>query len=78
MALITKPIHIEPGVWITSRCIILGGAHIGRSALVAPMSIVAGRVAPNVIVSGPQATVLGLRFPERQDQITTPDSSNAS
>lgn len=34
MALITRPIHIEDGVWITSRCMILGGVTIGRSAIV--------------------------------------------
>jgi putative colanic acid biosynthesis acetyltransferase WcaF len=49
MALITKPIHIEPGVWITSRCIVTGGAHVGRSALVRPGSIVSGAVPTNVV-----------------------------
>ena len=78
MALITRPIHIEPGVWITSRCIILGGAHIGRSALISPMTIVSGPVAPNTIVSGPFATVLGLRFPISEAQTTPPEGSSDS
>lgn len=64
MSLITRPIRIEPGVWITSRCVILGGAHIGRSALVSPMTIVSGLVAPNTVVSGPLAEVVGMRFTE--------------
>ncbi len=63
MALLTRPIHIDAGVWITSRCIILGGAHIGRSALVTPMSVVAGTIEPNTVVSGASATSVGLRFP---------------
>jgi putative colanic acid biosynthesis acetyltransferase WcaF len=63
MALVTRPINIEPGVWVTSRCIILGGAHIGSSALLRPMTVVAGKVPSNVIVTGPDAVVVGERFP---------------
>jgi putative colanic acid biosynthesis acetyltransferase WcaF len=63
MALITRPITIEPGVWITSRAMILGGAHIGQSALVLPMTVVTSKVAPNTIVGGPNAEVSGTRFP---------------
>lgn len=44
MALITKPITIEPGAWITSRCMILGGSQIGRNAVVRPMTVVSGVV----------------------------------
>ncbi|MGA1811053.1 acetyltransferase [Frondihabitans sp. 4ASC-45] len=62
MALITRPIHIEPGVWITSRCVILGGAHIGRSALVKPMTVVGTEVKPNTIVQGSPWAVVGRRF----------------
>jgi putative colanic acid biosynthesis acetyltransferase WcaF len=62
MALITRPIHIEPGVWITSRCVILGGAHIGRSALVKPMTVVGTEVEPNTIVQGSPWAVVGRRF----------------
>jgi len=64
MALITRPITIEDGAWVTSRAIVLGGAHIGRSALVRPLTVVAGRVAANSIVSGPDAEVVGTRFPD--------------
>jgi putative colanic acid biosynthesis acetyltransferase WcaF len=63
MALLTRPITIEPGVWITSRCIVLGGASIGRSALVRPMTTVAGNVRANSIVNGPNAEFVGIRFP---------------
>jgi len=64
MALITRPITIEDGAWVTSRAVILGGAHVGRSALVRPLTVVAGQVAANSIVSGPDAEVVGTRFPE--------------
>lgn len=46
MALLTRPIHIEAGAWITSRCIVLGGAHIGRNALIRPLSVVEARAVP--------------------------------
>lgn len=52
MALITRPIRVEDGVWITSRCMILGGAHIGRSAVIPPMTTVGGVVPPGVIWRG--------------------------
>lgn len=63
MGLITRPITIEDGAWITSRCIVLGGSHVGRSALARPMTVVTGDVAPGAIVSGPDCTVVGRRFP---------------
>ncbi len=46
MALITRPIHIEAGAWITSRCVVLGGTQIGTSALVRPLSLVDGTTIP--------------------------------
>lgn len=60
MALITRPIHIDEGVWITSRCIVLGGARVGRSALVRPLSLVDGEVPANTVV--PPFTSGELRF----------------
>lgn len=63
MALLTKPVHIGAGAWITSRCIVLGGTHIGRSALVAPGTVVAGEVPENTIWGSPVAAAsLGRRF----------------
>ncbi|KFF58041.1 acetyltransferase [Cryobacterium sp. MLB-32] len=52
MALLTRPIHIESGAWITSRCIVLGGSHIGISALITPLTVVSGDVDANTIFSG--------------------------
>ncbi|MCS5735569.1 LbetaH domain-containing protein [Herbiconiux daphne] len=65
MALITRPIHIEPGVWITSRCMILGGVTIGRSALIGPSTVVNQDVEPNTILGSAPCVKLGTRFPSR-------------
>jgi len=62
MALITAPIDISDGAWITSRVIVLGGSTIGRSALVHPGSVVSGEVPPNQMVRGNPATAVGVRF----------------
>lgn len=62
MGLLTRPILIEDGVWVTSRCLVLGGATIGRSALVTPMTVVSGSVAANSILTGNPARVVGQRF----------------
>ncbi|PRY64657.1 putative colanic acid biosynthesis acetyltransferase WcaF [Glaciihabitans tibetensis] len=62
MALVTRPIHISPGVWITARCIVLGGASIGQSALVMPMSVVKGDVDANTVVAGEDAHFVATRF----------------
>lgn len=40
MDLQVAPITIEDGVWITSKCVVLKGVTIGRSALVTPLSVV--------------------------------------
>lgn len=63
MALITRPIVIEDGAWITSRCVVLGGARVGRSALARPMTVISGEVAPNAVISGPDGLRIGSRFP---------------
>jgi putative colanic acid biosynthesis acetyltransferase WcaF len=50
MALITKPITIEPGVWVCSRSIITMGSFIGRSSVVSAQSVVKGRIPENTVV----------------------------
>lgn len=62
MSLVTRPITIEPGVWITSRCMVLGGATVGRSTVVKPMSIVDGALGANLIAEGHPARAVGVRF----------------
>lgn len=52
MGLITSPIHVEDGAWITSRCLVLGGRRIGRSAIIRPMTVVDEDVEAGVISGG--------------------------
>jgi putative colanic acid biosynthesis acetyltransferase WcaF len=62
MALITKPVVIEDGAWLTARCIVLGGSRIGVSALVMPGTVVSGDV-PDAMIFGHQGgAVLRPRF----------------
>ncbi|MEV8024922.1 acetyltransferase [Microbacterium sp. NPDC080220] len=63
MALITRPIVIEAGVWLTSRCIVLGGTRVGRSAVVSPGSVIRGILAAGGLFGGNPVRDLGWRFP---------------
>ena len=60
MELITRPIWIAEGAWVTARCIVTGGAEIGRSALVTPGTVVKGVVPANAVWDG--AGIVGRRF----------------
>lgn len=63
MALITRPITIMAGAWVTSRCVILGGTEIGKSALIRPMTLVDGaRVGSGEVWGGQPAACLAFRF----------------
>jgi putative colanic acid biosynthesis acetyltransferase WcaF len=62
MALLSKPIEIEAGVWITSRCLILGGTKIGTSCLISPMSVVSGVLPPGKVWGSLTSIDLGERF----------------
>ncbi|MEF2254039.1 LbetaH domain-containing protein [Microbacterium schleiferi] len=66
MALVARPIRIEAGAWVTSRCVVLGGSHIGRSTLVAPMTVIgAGQATEEGEVwAGNPAKRIGSRFVE--------------
>ena len=46
MALVTAPIRVAAGAWVTSRCVVLGGTSIGQSALVQPGSVLHGNSIP--------------------------------
>lgn len=61
MGLITKPITIEAGTWITSRCMVLGGSHIGQSSLIQPMAVISGKIPKNSVVNRDNK-VIGQRF----------------
>ncbi|MCS5496118.1 hypothetical protein NY547_02545 [Cnuibacter physcomitrellae] len=62
MALITRPIKIEDGAWVTSRCIVLGGVTVGTSAVVGPGTVLRSDVEPNSVVGSPPVVKLGRRF----------------
>lgn len=62
MGLITSPIKIRSGAWVTSRCIVLGGSDIGESAIIKPGTVVQGVVDPNRIWGNPPPSDLGPRF----------------
>jgi putative colanic acid biosynthesis acetyltransferase WcaF len=62
MGLVTRPISIAAGAWITSRCVVLGGTSLGVSCLVTAGSVVSGTIAANTIVSGIPAEPVGERF----------------
>jgi putative colanic acid biosynthesis acetyltransferase WcaF len=64
MALETLPVIIEDGVWITSRCIVLAGSRIGRSALILPNTVVRGDVPAGALFGTPAGQVVGQRFEE--------------
>ncbi|WP_298582740.1 acetyltransferase [uncultured Kocuria sp.] len=62
MGLITRPVTIEDGAWVTSRCVVTGGVTVGRSALVQPLTLVNRDVGPNVVLGPPKADTKGRRF----------------
>lgn len=55
---ISKPIHIEEGVWIGARAMILGGVTIGKNSIVAAGAIVTKSFPNNSIVAGAPAKLL--------------------
>jgi len=65
MALETKPVVIEDGVWITTRCVVLAGSRIRRSALVLPNTVVRGEVPAGTLFGTPSGQVVGQRFDDR-------------
>jgi putative colanic acid biosynthesis acetyltransferase WcaF len=65
MALETLPVIIQDGVWITSRCVVLAGSRIGRSALILPNTVVRGEVPAGTLFGTPSGRVVGQRFDDR-------------
>lgn len=57
MGLVTRPIRVEDGAWVTSRCMILGGVTVGRSAILRPMTVVDADVEENTVSGGRNSKV---------------------
>lgn len=49
MGLVTRPVTIEPGVWVCSRAIITAGSHLGTSCVISAGTVVKGKVLANQI-----------------------------
>lgn len=62
MALVTHPVVIEDGAWVTARCVVLAGSRIGRSAVVLPNTVVRGEVPDGSVFGTPSGQVLRERF----------------
>ena len=60
-ALTTAPITIEEYAWVATNAMLLPGVTIGRGAVVAAGAVVTRNVAPNDIVGGNPAKVIGQR-----------------
>lgn len=53
-----KPITIKQGVWLCTRCIILGGVTIGEHAVIGTGAVVTKDVPPYSLVAGVPAKVI--------------------
>lgn len=62
MALVTQPVVIEDGAWVTSRCVVLAGSRIETSALVVPNTVVRGVAPAGMIFGGSPPGIIGRRF----------------
>ena len=64
MDLVTKPVRIGNGAWITSRCIVQMGVEIGENTVVTPGSVVRKSLPPGKIFGGNPAVLIRDRWPE--------------
>ncbi len=62
MGVVTSPVVIEDGAWVTTRCIVLRGVRVGRSSIVTPNTVVDRDVPPGAIYGTPRPSVIGERF----------------
>lgn len=70
MDLVTSPVSIGDGVWITAMCIVLRGVTIGPNVLIAPGSVVNRDLSPGGMYGGnPVATIRDDRF-RRSESLT--------
>lgn len=65
-----RPVIIEEGAWLTTRCMVLKGVTIGKGAVVAAGSVVTKDVEPYTVVAGVPAKLV--------KRLTPPESDKAS
>ncbi|MFC2149407.1 DapH/DapD/GlmU-related protein [Candidatus Auribacterota bacterium] len=53
-----KPVTIGKNVWITSRCVILGGVTIGDNSIIGAGSVVTRDIPPDSLAAGNPAKVI--------------------
>ncbi len=63
MNLVTRPVRIGNGVWITSRCIVQMGVEIGDNTVVTPGSVVHKSLARDGVYGGNPVKYLRSRWP---------------
>lgn len=64
MRVVTAPVTIGDGTWLTTRCIVLGGVSTGQSSVITPGTVVASDVPAGVVFGHPAPQVLRRRFGE--------------
>ena len=62
MDLVTRPVRIGQGVWVTSRCIVLAGVEIGDNAILTPGSVANRSLAGGGVYGGNPARFLRPRW----------------
>ncbi|MBX3181892.1 MAG: acyltransferase [Polyangiaceae bacterium] len=60
----STPIIVEDGCWIGTGAILLGGAHIGKSSIIAAGAVVRGVFPPESLIGGVPARLIGSSRPE--------------
>ncbi len=69
-----KPIQINNGAWLGTRCTILPGVTIGEGAVVAAGSVVIRDVPPHTLVAGIPAVIKKQLSESEEDHISQKDS----
>ncbi len=62
MELVTRPVVIGRGVWVTSRCIVLAGVEIGDNAILTPGSVAHRSLPGGGVYGGNPAKLLRARW----------------
>ena len=75
MDLVTRPVRIGRGVWVTSRCIVLSGVEIGDNAVLTPGSVANRSLAGGGVYGGNPARFLRPRWPDDDADSSVDDRS---